>query len=376
MIVLNNITLVLLAAGESTRFRVDVKKQWLRVGTKPLWLYLADRFHESNFFSKIIIVTHPDDIPFVTQFCDYNIVAGGKTRQESLKNALECVETTHIMATDIARCCISSDLIERLIQNIDNGDVIVPTLDIVDTVVYQNETISREHTKRVQTPQLSKTDILKKALKSDTDYTDESSAIVAFGGNRYFIKGEERAKKITFAQDLQDIKCLEAPSNVTLVGNGFDVHAFEDNKPMMLGGVLIDSHFGFRAHSDGDVALHALIDALLGGANMGDIGSLFPDNDNRYKNIDSKELLKECVKKIHNMGYVINNVDITIIAQTPKIAPYKEQMRSVISKILDIPKYMVNIKGTTTEHLGFIGRKEGVGVIASASLNYYDWTKI
>jgi 2-C-methyl-D-erythritol 4-phosphate cytidylyltransferase/2-C-methyl-D-erythritol 2,4-cyclodiphosphate synthase len=145
---------------------------------------------------------------------------------------------------------------------------------------------------------------------------------------------------------------------------------------MYLGGVKIESEFGFKAHSDGDVAIHALIDALLGAAGMGDIGMMFPDNDERYKGIDSKELLKVVVTKLRNFGFVIINVDITIAAQKPRIGNYKTPMRKTLSAILNIEPQRVNIKATTTEKLGFIGRSEGVGVIANANLKYFDWTKI
>jgi 2-C-methyl-D-erythritol 4-phosphate cytidylyltransferase/2-C-methyl-D-erythritol 2,4-cyclodiphosphate synthase len=144
---------------------------------------------------------------------------------------------------------------------------------------------------------------------------------------------------------------------------------------MYLGGVEIDSEFGFLAHSDGDVAIHALIDALLGGAGMGDIGMMFPDNDDSFKGIDSKQLLKKVVTKLHNFGFIIINVDITIIAQKPKIGSYKQQMRKVLSSLLNIDISRVNIKATTTEKLGFIGRSEGVGVLANANLKYFDWTQ-
>ncbi len=145
---------------------------------------------------------------------------------------------------------------------------------------------------------------------------------------------------------------------------------------MFLGGVKIDSKFGFKAHSDGDVAIHALIDALLGAAGMGDIGMLFPDNDDKYKGIDSKELLKKVVTKINNFGFLIINVDLTIAAEKPKISNYKLAMRRKLAEILKIESSRVNIKATTTERLGFIGRGEGVGVIANANLKYYDWTEI
>jgi len=144
---------------------------------------------------------------------------------------------------------------------------------------------------------------------------------------------------------------------------------------MWLGGVKIDSEYGFKAHSDGDVAIHALIDALLGASGLGDIGMMFPDNDDAYLGIDSKELLKRVVEKIYGFGFIIVNVDITIAAEKPRIAKYKNSMRKTLCEILNIDKARVNVKATTTEKLGFIGRGEGVGVIANANLKYFDWSK-
>ena len=190
------------------------------------------------------------------------------------------------------------------------------------------------------------------------------------------ILGDDDALKITHLSDLKNIPCLEAPSSDTLSGTGFDVHAFQDGGIMWLGGVEIESELSFKAHSDGDVAIHALIDALLGASGMGDIGMMFPDNDNAYKGIDSKELLKTVVTKINNFGFIIVNVDITIAAEKPRIGKYKIAMRKTLANILDIDASRVNIKATTTEKLGFIGRGEGVGVIANANLKYYDWKNI
>jgi 2-C-methyl-D-erythritol 4-phosphate cytidylyltransferase/2-C-methyl-D-erythritol 2,4-cyclodiphosphate synthase len=257
----------------------------------------------------------------------------------------------------------------------EKADCIVPFLSVNDTVVYKDDTIERNDVKRIQTPQLSNTESLRAALQSKKLYTDESSAIVANGGTRYFVKGHEDAHKITFISDLKALPCLNKPSSDVLVGNGFDVHAFDEDGEMVLGGVKIDAGFGFKAHSDGDVAIHALIDALLGAAGMGDIGMLFPDTDDTYKNIDSKELLRETVVKIRQFGFEIVNADVTIMAQTPRLDRHKIKMRKTLSALLQIGPSRMNIKATTTEKLGFIGRKEGVGVIATASLKYFDWTK-
>ena len=370
---MSDLTLILLAAGNSSRFKVPVKKQWLRIGHDPLWLFVTNRITEMFAFTNVIVVAHPDELSFMQQMCDTMIVAGGTTRQDSLRNALAHVNTSHVLVSDIARACIDPDLISRLIAAQEQADCIVPTLGTNDTIIYKDETIARESVKRVQTPQLSRTDILRLALDVTHEYTDESSAIIAFGGTRAYVEGDIRADKITRIDDLVSLECLGAPCAMSFTGNGFDVHAFEEGKPMVLGGVEIQSPYGFKAHSDGDVAIHALIDALLGAACMGDIGMLFPDTDESYKSIDSKVLLQRCVQKIHNFGFVISHADITIIAQVPKIGPYKEQMRKTLAPLMHLSPARLNIKATTTEHLGFIGRKEGVGVIATASLHYFDW---
>ncbi len=373
---MSDLTLILLAAGSSNRFKLEVKKQWLRVEHKPLWQFVADRLKTTKLFKKIIITSSSDEIGFMRNYADYTFIEGGSTRQESLKNALQAVDSEYVLISDIARSCISENFLHTIISKKGKADSIVPYLKVSDTIVYYNETIDRDKVRRVQTPQLSRTIVLKNALDTKEEFTDESSAIVANGGTREFIPGDENAHKITFIQDLQQIPCLEAPSKDILSGNGFDVHAFDDKGEMVLGGVKIESDYGFKAHSDGDVAIHALIDALLGASGMGDIGMLFPDNNDAYKGIDSKELLQRVVQKIHDFGFVIVNVDLTIAAQKPRIDKYKLQMRQVLSKILNIENSRVNIKATTTEKLGFIGRGEGVGVLANANLKYYDWTEI
>ena len=370
---MSDLSLVLLAAGSSSRFDMSAKKQWLRINHTPLWQFVADKFKNNKNFSQIIIVSSKDDIVFMKNYAEYTFIEGGETRQQSLKNALKVVNSEFVLVSDVARACVSSDLLQRISSNIENFDCIVPYLNTTDTIVYENKTIDRDKVKRIQTPQLSRTSKLKSALESDIEFTDESSAIVANGGKRGFVLGDEEAHKITFAHDLNKLPCLNPPSNDMLSGNGFDVHAFDTQGEMFLGGVHIDVDYGFLAHSDGDVALHSLIDALLGAAGMGDIGMLFPDNDDSYKGIDSKELLKQVVIKLYSYGFIIVNVDITIAAQKPRLSQYKDEMRKVIADILQIEKARVNVKATTTEKLGFIGREEGVGVLANANLKYFNW---
>ncbi|MCF6309056.1 MAG: bifunctional 2-C-methyl-D-erythritol 4-phosphate cytidylyltransferase/2-C-methyl-D-erythritol 2,4-cyclodiphosphate synthase [Sulfurimonas sp.] len=373
---MSNLTLILLAAGSSVRFELDVKKQWLRVNHKPLWQFVADKCEKTKHFNKIIVTSSKEDIEFMKNYSDYTFVEGGNTRQDSLRNSLKEVDTEYVLVSDIARSCISENFLKEIVSHMGNSDCVVPYLNVNDTIVYEDKTIDRDKIKRIQTPQLSLTSALKNALDTDEEFTDESSAIVANGGSRKFILGETDAHKITHLQDLKELPCLSGPSTDTLSGTGFDVHAFDEKGDMYLGGVKIESDFGFKAHSDGDVAIHALIDALLGAAGMGDIGMMFPDSDNIYKGIDSKILLKTVVTKIHNFGFIIINIDLTIACEKPKIGNYKLPMRKILSSILNIGPSRVNIKATTTEKLGFIGRGEGVGVIANANLKYFDWTKI
>lgn len=375
--ILNNLTLILLAAGSSTRFGLNTKKQWLRIDHQPLWLAVAKNFEKTNLFDKIIITSSAQDIEFMKNYADYEFIEGGSTRQESLKNALVEVDSEFVMVSDIARCCVDEQLLLNILSHKQKADSIVPYLDAKDTIVYGDKTINRDEVKIIQTPQLSKTKILKDALlNAKEDFSDESSAIVASGGLRYFVLGSEDAHKLTHLSDLKKLPCLNPPSKDMLNGIGFDVHAFDDKGSMYLGGIKIDSEFGFKAHSDGDVALHALIDALLGAAGMGDIGMLFPDNDPTYKGIDSKELLKDVVKKLHGFGFNIVNVDLTIACEKPKLSPYKTNIRQTIAAILQIEASRVNIKASTTEKLGFVGRGEGVAVFASANLKYFDWMDV
>lgn len=370
---MSKITLVLLAAGSSSRFGLGVKKQWLRIGSDPLWLFVANRY--KSYFKEIVIVGSMSEIGFMKQHADFKFVSGGNTRQESLKNAMTVVESEFVLVSDVARACVSSELLEKIISLAGESDCIVPYLSVNDTVVFEDKTVDRSKIKLIQTPQLSRAESLKKALDTTEEFTDESSAIVACGMKRSFVEGESGAHKLTTLADLQKLPCMFAPSQDSFTGTGFDVHAFDTAGEMFLGGVKIESEYGFKAHSDGDVAIHALIDALLGAAGMGDIGLLFPDSDDRYKGIDSKELLREVVSRVHGCGFVVVNADITVIAEHPRLSAYKDKIRHQLALLLQIAPQNTNVKATTTEKLGFVGRKEGVAVMATVNLKYFDWTK-
>ncbi|HHD75748.1 MAG TPA: bifunctional 2-C-methyl-D-erythritol 4-phosphate cytidylyltransferase/2-C-methyl-D-erythritol 2,4-cyclodiphosphate synthase [Campylobacterales bacterium] len=371
---MSDITLILLGAGSASRFKLPPKKQWLWMGNQPLWLKVVNDFQKIDTFHETIIVSSKEDIQSMSNFGDYHFVEGGSSRQQSLNNALKVVNTPYVLVSDIARCCLDEAMIKRVISAKKNKSCVVPTLKVVDTLYHEMSPIDRESTKIIQTPQLSCTQTLKEALSTEKEFSDDSSAVSSMGGEVIFVEGSVKAHKLTTVEDLSKMSCLEAPSNRALTGFGVDIHPFEEGKQMVLCGVEIDSTFGFKAHSDGDVAIHALIDALLGAAGLGDIGEFYPDTSEEFKGADSTILLLDTVKRLNDLGYVIGNVDLSIIAQTPRLLNYKKAMRFNLANLLNLQANLVNIKATTSERLGWIGRKEGIAVEAVATLYYYDWT--
>ena len=373
-----DVTLIMLGAGSSSRFEMPVKKQWLRVGGDPLWLFAAKNLSSHYAFKEIIIASNEEK--YMSKFAPtHRFVKGGATRQESLKNALKLVQSEFVLVSDIARPMISAELFSRIMSGIQNADCVVPALKVPDTVYLGAGAVDREQIKLIQTPQLSRTAMLKSALESGQIYTDDSSAIAAAGGKIWYVQGDENARKITFKDDLSKICGLSAPSSEIYVGNGFDVHAFEEERKegsfVTIGGEKIPFERNLKAHSDGDVAIHALIDAILGAAGLGDIGEHFPDTDDKFKGADSALLLKEAYNLVRSVGFELINADITVIAEQPKLSKFKSAMEANIASALNLTPSRINVKATTTEKLGFTGRGEGIAATASASLKIYDWTQ-
>ncbi|WP_297897946.1 2-C-methyl-D-erythritol 2,4-cyclodiphosphate synthase [uncultured Campylobacter sp.] len=404
---MKDISLILLAAGDSSRFELPVKKQWLRVGELPLWQYVAQNIARAHPFKKIVIAVNEEDVSYCERLyaCSsasargesaeydtseykfqsehgadergsanlkFHFAPGGANRQSSLKNALQLVESELVLVSDVARAQISPELISSLIRNLGGADCVSPYLGVNDTTYLGERIVEREELRLIQTPQLSRTALLKKALEGDEIFTDDSAAVGSAGGRLEFIKGEAGALKITRASDLAALN-LKPCSRDIFCGTGYDVHALEKGVGIVLGGVQIPCEFALIAHSDGDVAIHALIDAICGATMLGDIGELFPDSDAKLKGADSKELLRNVMRRVRSYGYELVNADITIIAQRPKIGAYKAQMQEILSEILNCAR--VNVKATTTEGLGFTGRSEGIAAQAAVNLKFYDWQK-
>ncbi|KAA6227244.1 MULTISPECIES: bifunctional 2-C-methyl-D-erythritol 4-phosphate cytidylyltransferase/2-C-methyl-D-erythritol 2,4-cyclodiphosphate synthase [unclassified Campylobacter] len=372
-----DISLIMLAAGNSSRFNLGVKKQFIRLGGLPLWLYATKNLSSFYPFKKIIVTSSNTSHmqKFIHHNEKYEFVKGGDTRMQSLKNALDLVTSEFVMVSDVARVLVSKELFENLIENINNADCITPALKVADTTLLEDEVVAREKIKLIQTPQLSRVSLLKKALAQNIEFSDDSTAIASVGGKIWFIKGEEKTHKITFDEDLKKLD-LPPPSSEIFTGNGFDVHEFGEKRSLILGGVKVHESMGLKAHSDGDVLAHSLTDSLLGAASLGDIGEHFPDTDKAYKNADSMKLLKKAYDLVKEYGFELVNADITIIAQTPRLKDFKDKIACNIASVLNVENFRINIKATTTEKLGFIGRKEGIGVLSSVNLKYFDWMKI
>jgi len=374
---LQDVTLIVMSAGSSSRFRdrKGAKKQWLRIGDEPLWLFVTNRLNRMCNFGNVIITAAKEDIKFMKNYSSFLIVEGGETRAQSLINALKCVDTPYVLVSDTARACVPEGVVQRVLEQKGLSECVVPYIKVSDTTLYKEGYINRDEIKLIQTPQLSKTDTLLRLLEQNQNATDESSAFREAGFDVMYVEGDTKGHKLTYRDDFEFLECLDRPEDSIFVGQGIDFHSFMDGKKMVLGGVEIDSPFGFRAHSDGDVLLHALSDALLGAIGAGDIGEWFPDNDEKYKGIDSTILLREIVEFIISVGYEIINVDITMICEVPRVNKYKEAIKESLSKLLEIQKSRINIKATTTEKMGFLGRGEGAGCSAVVGLRYFRWDK-
>lgn len=403
-----NIALIIMAAGDSTRFcaprlpedkKPYTKKQWIRISaSRPLWLHMlntlsscvAKNLRNSQRLCKIIITASSADYKYMqklapsTLMIESNkiplyIAMGGDTRYRSLLNALkQAKDCDYAIVSDCARCNIDSDVLESMLEILDNGahDCIAPFIRAHDSVIYMHDDNSLDHINRdrlalIQTPQITRIDKLLESAKCNMDFSDESSAILALnnGNGVHLVEGSAKMGKLTTRDDLFLLRDVIDPSlHDTLIGQGNDIHAFQDGKPMRLCGVDIESSFGFKAHSDGDVGIHAVIDSILGAMNYGDIGEIFPDTESAYKDADSRILLKQVYDYCLSVGLEIINLDISIIAQAPRISPYKSSMQECLAEILYLDKSQVSIKASTAEQLGFIGRREGIFVTSIAQL--------
>ena len=388
------------ACGRGTRLKngEGIPKQYLKINDISILRYTILNFLDNPQIDDILCIINPQDIDLYNEAIKgidiLDPVYGGNTRQKSILNGLTHLNKEHrpdiVLIHDAVRPFTSKKIINGIIEKLKTHPAVIPAVAIEDTIKKISEdqiewTLERQDLWRAQTPQgFIFEDILNshKAFQS-LSFTDDSSINEYAGIPVAIVPGSQNNFKITTAEDYERAKNLaESLSKQTTAqikkyescwGTGFDFHKLQksnkiDNK-IRLGGVDIEFHQEIIAHSDGDVLIHAIIDALLGAIGEGDIGDHFPDNDKKWHDANSLEMLKIIADLINKKSIHINNIDATIICQEPKISPYKEAMKDALSKTLNIEKHRINIKATTTENLGFLGRNEAIACQAIASVD-------
>ena len=307
--------------------------------------------------------------------CDVVFAHGGATRQQSVANGLAMIEVTSpqaVLIHDAARPDLPREVIARLLAALEDSPGAIPVLPVVDSIAQAEKAmmtarVERDKLRRVQTPQAFRLAELQSAFgqwSGTTDASDDAQVMHSAGFEIALVDGDERLKKITFAQDFDGAN--EVPPMRT--GQGFDVHRLAAGEELWLGGIRIDHEKGLVGHSDADVALHAIVDALLGAIAQGDIGTHFPPSEARWKGAPSSAFLEHARDLVAAAGYAIGNVDLTIMCEAPKIGPHRAAMTERIAALLRVDASRISVKATTTERLGFTGRGEGIAAQAIATV--------
>jgi len=382
-----NVTAIVVAAGKGTRFGGDLPKQFLKIGGETVLEKAVAAFEAHPAVDQIAVVTGGDFVMLCEELCRRfakvrKILTGGAQRQDSVYEGLKTVTDGLVLVHDGARPFVTGDVIDRVLEGAYNQGACVPCVPVKDTVRQvlktgreaagqeavppgrSSRTLDRSTLFSVQTPQGFEVCLLKeafaKAFEEGFSGTDDAGLVERLGHPVALAEGDYANIKITTREDLPE----EDKKMDMRVGCGYDVHQLVEGRRLILGGVDIPHTKGLLGHSDADVLIHALMDAILGAAAMGDIGKHFPDSDQQYKGISSMKLLEHVKRLISDEGYKVGNVDVTVMAQKPKIASYILQMRTNIAETLGIEIERVNVKGTTTEKLGFVGREEGIAAEA------------
>lgn len=373
----NRVIAIIVAAGRGKRLGSSLPKQFLKVRGRTILEMSVEAFEQNKYVDEIFVAANADYCELTEKLCRgfsklKKIVAGGAERQDSVRAALDCLrgENGIVLVHDAARPFVSEAVINAVIEGTADFGAAIPTMPAKDTIRQVDgtgsRTLQRETLACVQTPQGFRISLIKHAFeKAQAEGflgTDDASLVERMGINISMVQGEDANRKITTREDLE---------TEMRIGTGYDVHRLVEGRPLVLCGEQIPYEKGLLGHSDADVALHALMDAMLGAAGLGDIGKHFPDTDERYRGISSMKLLQKTAELLREAGYFLGNADITIIAQRPKIAGYIPKMRANIAEIINCDENKINIKGTTTEKLGFVGREEGIASEAVCILYRY-----
>ncbi|MDC0152866.1 2-C-methyl-D-erythritol 2,4-cyclodiphosphate synthase [Candidatus Pelagibacter sp.] len=365
---------IILAAGESKRFKSKTPKPYHLYRGKLLFQHSIDKAKESNKFKKVVLVINKKHKKLIRniKLKNVKIIIGGKNRSESSLKALKSIinnKISKVFIHDAARPNFSLKLVSNLFKELRKNKCVVPVLKTSNSVKFKEKNklknIDRNKIYLTQTPQAFDYKTLLNLQKETTSkITDDANLFIEANKKVQFINGEINNSKITLKSDVIEKKNLK-------YGIGFDVHRLVPKKKLYLGGIKIPSSLGTLGHSDGDPVLHAVTDSILGACKMGDIGEKFSDKNKKYKNIRSTVLLKKIIDQIKLKNYSINNIDINIITQKPKISNYKNKMIQSISKICEISPNKINIKGKTTEKLGLIGKEKAIACEVITSVITY-----
>ncbi|MDJ0624183.1 MAG: 2-C-methyl-D-erythritol 4-phosphate cytidylyltransferase [Desulfocapsaceae bacterium] len=367
------------AAGSGTRMNASLPKQYLELGGKPILVHSVAAFHQHPEIARVIVVVPADRINSTQELLHNHqlddkttVIAGGLRRQDSVKAGLDELEeqTTTVLVHDGARPLVSQELISECLAQTELHGAAIAAVPVKDTLKKGGEnalitaTVDRQGLWQAQTPQAAKLKMLREAYSKagELDFTDEASLLEHAGYPVKLVAGAEINIKITRPEDLALAQNLLRQNNTNQIriGHGYDAHRFADNRKLILGGVTITHPQGLAGHSDADVVTHALCDAILGALGKGDIGQHFPDTSAEFKDIYSIKLLERVATTMTGEGYHLGNGDITIICQTPKLASYLETMAQNLAAACRTTPEQINVKATTTEKMGFTGRKEGI----------------
>ena len=374
-----HVTALIMAAGSGERMGGDGPKQYRELAGVPVLRRSVMAFIDHPRVDRVRVVIAPgceEDAHRALGggFSDPNLIIGGASRGESVELGLNAIDGDVVLIHDAARPFCPSAVIDRLLDALQSSPGAVPVLPVNDTLARWTErlgeTIDREGAVRVQTPQAFRLPDIRQAYEQwqGPFPSDDSAVAKAAGLDVAAVAGAFELDKLTTAEDWVRAEGLVATRTVTRSGIGFDVHAFAGQGPLMLGGIAIPHEKGLAGHSDADVVLHAITDALLGAAGLGDLGEHFPPSDPQWQGMASDRFLIHAAALIYQRGGTIDHVDCTIICEEPKVGPHRSAMRARIADILGLGEMSVSIKATTTDRLGFTGRGEGIAAQAVASI--------
>ena len=362
---------IILAAGSSKRFKAKTAKQYFFYKNKQIFEHSLIKSINSKLFKKIVLVV--DNPKNLKKKYPNNviIIKGGKERSDSSLIALKRIKKykpTNVLIHDAARPNFSIKLLKKLIKNIKNNKAVVPIIFSKDSIKYRIKNkifnLDRNNSLLTQTPQAFRFNALYNlAIKEKIKVSDEATLFLNQNNKIKFITGENQNEKITYLEDVKTPK--------TYFGIGFDIHKLLRNKKLYLGGVKIPFHSGLQGHSDGDVILHAIIDSILGATRKKDIGTYFT-NTNKFKNIRSPKMLKPIIDNLYKSNFFINNIDINLICEQPKVSKYRDKIINSISKLTVLNKNQINLKGKTVEKLGLIGKEKAIACEVIISITKYD----